>query len=75
MGKKEVLSGSAALFPVLSVAERVPRLFVDFDDGRAARVYGTAVRVANLADMIASVAADRGVAVLRPSSTAWAEDH
>lgn len=43
----KVLAVTAALFLVLSVADRVLRLFVDYDDGRLALVYGTAARVAN----------------------------
>ncbi|MEU4224047.1 hypothetical protein AB0F17_07115 [Nonomuraea sp. NPDC026600] len=43
----KVLAVTAALFLVLSVAERVLWLFVDFDDGRMAKVYGTAARLAN----------------------------
>ncbi|WP_329425310.1 hypothetical protein OG339_33830 [Streptosporangium sp. NBC_01495] len=43
----KVLAVAAALFLALSAIERVLWLFVDFDDERMARVYGTAARVAN----------------------------
>ncbi|MEV4378379.1 hypothetical protein [Streptosporangium sp. NPDC049644] len=43
----KVLAVTVALFLALSAVDRTLWLFIDFDDERTARVYGTAARVAN----------------------------
>ncbi|MER5419798.1 hypothetical protein [Streptosporangium roseum] len=43
----KVVAVTAALFLALSMVERISWVFIDFNDERTARVYGTAARVAN----------------------------
>lgn len=68
----KVLAVTAALFLALSAGERVLWLFVDFDDERTARVYGTAARVAN-PDKRLSYGYSDGGGFLGTTYTLWGE--
>lgn len=68
----KVLAVTAALFLALSVVDRVLWLFVDFDDERMARVYGTAARVANPDKRLSHGYSDDG-GLLKTTYTLWGE--
>ncbi|MEU9833481.1 hypothetical protein AB0D67_18335 [Streptosporangium sp. NPDC048047] len=68
----KVVAVASVLFLALSVAERVLAMFVDFDDERMARVYGTAAHVVNPDIRLTDGHSDGG-GLLETTYTLWGE--
>ncbi|MER5626398.1 hypothetical protein ABT061_35745 [Streptosporangium sp. NPDC002544] len=68
----KVLAVTAALFLAFSAVDRVLWVFIDFDDERTARVYGTAARVANPDKRLFYGYSDGG-RLLETTYTLWGE--
>lgn len=67
----KVLAVTVALFLAFNVVDRVLWVFVDFDDERTARVYGTAARIANPDKRLLPGYSDGGL--LGTTYTLWGE--